>query len=117
MELTVKQTGKTRILDEGDVKEKHTMTMVGASRDGKLNVKVTFTADSPATIASQVPMIEGTKRDIVFKKVNQTLDEFKADGAIPKGAVDMTDADQEAYEARLKAALDIDKPITLYTSV
>lgn len=112
MELVVKSTDKKRTLIEGDVKEVHKLQMVGVSADGRLTMTVSITSEDKAAISRHVPMIEGAKRSIKFKKVNQTLDGFVENGPMTQdqSGETLSDEDQSAYDAKLKEALDITKP-------
>ena len=110
-ELVVKRTGNSRTLVNGDVRENHTLTMVGKSRDGKVGITIKFVAEDMSDIKNMVPTTEGARRTIEFKKVNQTLEDFKTGGTIQNqpGIEQLSPSDQEAYDARMKAALDIQK--------
>lgn len=110
-ELVVKRTGKSRTLVNGDVRETNTLTMVGKSRDGKTGITIKFVAEDMSDIQKMVPITEGARRTIEFKKVNQTLEDFKTAGTIQNQPEieQLSPDDQEAYDARMKAALDIQK--------
>ena len=110
-ELVVKRTGNSQTLVNGDVRENNTLTMAGKSRDGKVGITIKFVSEDMSDIQKMVPTTKGARRIIEFNKVNQTLDDFKTAGAIQNqpGIEQLSPSDQEAYDARMKAALDIQK--------
>jgi len=101
-----------RTIANGVVTEKYAASLVGKSRDGKLEVKVVLRAEDASAITAFVPMIEGTKREFNLKKTNQTLDEFKTAGPLTpeSDSSELSETQQAAYDARLKKALDIQRP-------